>query len=167
MNLVNEQWETIKDFPNYMISTESRVLNKTTLNMVSVHPHKHGHRVVRLWKDNTTKLCKIYRLKAIAFIPNPENKREVNHLDGDRTNEDLSNLEWATPKENMRHAIDNGFCGGQFKSGELVKITKDDVMLIRRWYKSGFFDRSKIKKVFNIHPDHASKIAKGRLLAHV
>lgn len=150
-----------------MISTESRVLNKSTLNMVSVHPHKHGHRVVRLWKNNTTKLCKIYRLKAIAFIANPENKKHVNHLDGNRMNEDLSNLEWATPQENMRHAIDNGFCGGQFKKGDLRKLSNDDIILLRRWYRSGFYDYTKLDKVFNCHKTHADKVAKGRLLAHV
>lgn len=102
------QWCIIPEFPNYKISTDSVVVNIVTGKKVSVSMHKHGYRVVRLWKNNTTKLCKIYRLKSICFIPNPENKPEVNHLDGDRLNEDLSNFEWATPSENMKHAFITG-----------------------------------------------------------
>ena len=47
----------------------------------------------------------IHRLEAIAFLPNPENKREIDHIDGDRLNNSLENLRWVTPKENMNNPI--------------------------------------------------------------
>jgi hypothetical protein len=50
----------------------------------------------------------LHRLKAITFIPNPENKPQVNHKDGNKLNNDLNNLEWTTISENIQHSYDNG-----------------------------------------------------------
>jgi hypothetical protein len=146
-------------------------MNKTTLNMVSISYNKlHKHRAVRLWRNGKTRLLKVYRLKAIAFIPNPGNKREVNHKDGNRMNEELSNLEWSTPSENMKHSFNNGLCKGFFKKGldsQNIKLTESDIKLLRRWKSSGFYERSKLSKVFNVCNDHADKVAKGRLATYV
>lgn len=62
-----------------------------------------GYKYVRM--DHSNKL--IHRLVALAYIPNPEHKPEVNHIDGDKTNNHVNNLEWVTPKENIHHAIAN------------------------------------------------------------
>jgi len=67
-----------------------------------------GYYTVCLCKGNIKKSYKVNRLIAITFIPNPENKPQVNHKDGNRLNDDVSNLEWATAKENNQHALDNG-----------------------------------------------------------
>ena len=61
-----------------------------------------------LWRDNKGKSCYVHRLVAEAFIPNPDNLAEVNHIDGDRQNNHLNNLEWVTREGNLRHAIDTG-----------------------------------------------------------
>lgn len=132
---MEKRWSIIKDFPNYKISSDSEVINLTTGNRVATPMHQHGYRCVRLWNNGKTRLLKIYRLKAIAFIPNPDNKKEVNHLDGDRLNEDLSNLEWSTPSENMKHAVRTGLARMQFKSGldhVQCKLTRDQIYEIRR-----------------------------------
>lgn len=172
MNLADEKWSTAKGFSNYLISSESRVINKTTLHLMKSYIHKVlKFRVITLTDDNgRKKLMKMYRLKALAFIPNPEGKRDVNHLDGNRLNESLDNLEWATQKENMRHAVDNGFCGGQFEKGLnhfKVKTTKDDVLLIRRWYDSGFYDSKKVAKLFGISPQQANRIGQRKSALYV
>lgn len=157
-----------------MISTESRVLNKTTLKMVSVSLHQHGFRVVRLWNSGKTKLMKIYRLKSMAFIPNPYNKKYVNHKDGNRLNEDLSNLEWVTASENMKHAYNNNLSVGNFKKGDMKQIKRgtsvlshDDIKLLRRWYDSGFYDERKISKVFNVTGPYATRVATRKEAQHV
>lgn len=168
MNITEEQWETIKDFPNYMISSEGRILNKASLKFISTSINKrHKHRAVRLWNNGKSRLLKVYRIKAIAFIPNPENKREVNHLDGDRMNEDLSNMEWSTPKENMKHSFITGLAKGQFEKGKLVKLSIDDIKLIRQWHDSGFIDCKTASKVFNVSREHIKRIGTRKLLAHV
>lgn len=113
-----EIWKDIIGYPNYEISNLGVIKNKTTNHLLSISRHKQGQHVVGLWKNNTTRLFNLYRLLAIHFIPNPDNKPEVNHIDGDRFSfPKLENLEWCTPSENMKHAYNNGLSKGSFKSG--------------------------------------------------
>ena len=63
---------------------------------------------VSLWKNNRPTWVYVHRLVATAFIPNPHDKKEVNHLDGNRQHNHVSNLEWATRKENQNHAVRTG-----------------------------------------------------------
>ena len=66
-----------------------------------------GYKKVELHKDNKKrKSFKVHRLVAQAFIPNPENKREVNHIDGNKHNNNVNNLEWVTSSENKLHAFE-------------------------------------------------------------
>jgi hypothetical protein len=69
---------------------------------------KWGYRMVRLCKDMTYKGKTISRLVAQTFIPNPENKPQVNHINGLKDNDNLENLEWNTQSENQQHAIRTG-----------------------------------------------------------
>lgn len=63
---------------------------------------------VSLWKDKKSKDFLVHRLVAVAFIPNPENKPCINHIDGNPKNNNVENLEWNTYKENQNHSFDNG-----------------------------------------------------------
>jgi len=69
---------------------------------------RNGYYMVSLYKNDVEKKCSVSRLVAIAFISNPENKRTVNHIDGNKTNNNVSNLEWATQSENIINAYKNG-----------------------------------------------------------
>lgn len=64
---------------------------------------KDGYKTVTLWKDNKPYFRRVHRLVAEAFIPNPDNKPQVNHIDECKTNNFVSNLEWSTHKENINH----------------------------------------------------------------
>lgn len=83
--------------------------------------------MVNLSKDRIQKWYLVHRLKAIVFIPNIENKEQVNHIDGNKSNNDLSNLEWVTRSENMRHAYrigllkDHPFVGKSLMKGKFWK----------------------------------------------
>lgn len=70
--------------------------------------YKGGYQFVMLQYRKQKKLFPVHRLVALAFIPNPDNKPEVNHIDAIKDNNCVSNLEWVTGEENFKHAIDNG-----------------------------------------------------------
>ena len=67
-----------------------------------------GYMVVNLRKEGKNKVSFVHRLVAEAFIPNYDNKNTVNHIDGDKSNNNINNLEWSTYSENNKYAIDNG-----------------------------------------------------------
>ena len=70
--------------------------------------NRDGYKVVGLWKNNKSTAKTVHRLIALAFLPNPENKPCVNHINGDKQDNRLENLEWATYSENTIHSFENG-----------------------------------------------------------
>lgn len=98
----------------------------------------HGYYTVCLWKDGRSRSVYVHRLVATAFIPNPDGKREVNHMDGDKTNNNISNLEWVSRRGNAIHALE--VLGNRCLRGESspsAKLTEDDVRAIRKRYRKG------------------------------
>jgi hypothetical protein len=101
-------WKVIEDFPLYEISNEANVRRLGNENIRKTPVGKRGYPVLSLRKDGKTHICTLHRLLAKAFIPNPNNLREVNHKDGDKTNCSIENLEWCTSRENNVHARTTG-----------------------------------------------------------
>lgn len=89
---------------NYMISDAGRVYNKKHDRFLKPQIDNFGYVVVDLSSDNKHKKYKVHRLVAEAFISNPYNKPTVNHEDADKTNNDVTNLTWATYQEQKDHA---------------------------------------------------------------
>ena len=118
-----EEWRAINDFPIYNVSNFGNIKNTVT-GQVLKNSVKAGYCNVSLTNENYKKTLKVHRLVALAFIDNPENKSDVNHKDKNKLNNNLTNLEWLTRKENNIHR-----CEG-------VKITCN-----------------KNKEVLRIHPD--------------
>ena len=102
-----EIWKETKDNPNYLVSNTGRVRRRGSKVDHSVRDLK-GFLATDLYKDNSRSTKRVHRLVAEAFIPNPDGKPEVNHIDGNKHNNRVSNLEWVTSKENCRHAWDKG-----------------------------------------------------------
>ena len=92
----------------YSIDIFGNVTNLKTNKEVKQQKNKFGYMNVSLYKDGKQKKYKVHRLIAEAFIPNPQNKEQVNHIDGDKTHNVVWNLEWTTSKENNVHASDTG-----------------------------------------------------------
>jgi len=93
-----------------------------------------GYYNVSLAKDGKAKTFTIHRIVATAFLPNPENKPEVNHKNGIKNDSRLENLEWATEKENINHAIDTGLFKVKGEDNPAALLTEADVLEIRRKY---------------------------------
>jgi len=121
---------------------------------------KYGYKTISLHANGISKHFCISRLVALAFIPNPKNKPQINHKNGVKTDNKVINLEWATPSENMKHAYR---CLGRtspFKKGEKhinAKLTNKQVLQIRKLHKQGL-KQQVIADRFNIRQDHVSRI---------
>lgn len=104
----DEQWKPIEGLRNYEISNIGRVRNKNTGQIKTLNLRSNGYLYAHFTEDGKQYLKAVHRLVAKAFIPNPENKPFVNHIDGVKTNALPSNLEWCTPSENSKHAYETG-----------------------------------------------------------
>lgn len=104
-----ETWKDIKGFEGiYQISNMGRVKSfKADPNgrILSIKNSKGDYLNIVLCHGNKRRSVKVHRLVAEAFIPNPDNKPEVNHKDGNKQNNRVENLEWVTRIENQRHAL--------------------------------------------------------------
>ena len=97
---VIETFVKIDGFDNYEVSNLGKVRNMKSGRVLKPKPHKDGYLRHGLYKNNKQKTLLLHRIVATAFIDNPEAKPQVNHIDENKTNNDLSNLEWCTAKEN-------------------------------------------------------------------
>lgn len=102
-----EIWKDIKGYEGfYQVSNMGRI---RSIDGVTRKPVKYGlYLTIQLSKNGTEKLFYIHRLVALTFISNPLNKKEVNHIDGNKLNNMVKNLEWVTRRENAIHSIKNG-----------------------------------------------------------
>ena len=127
-----EQWKVVKGFENYLVSSLGNVKTINGKLKKVVYDSKNDYGYVELWKNNKGKKFRIHRLVAETFIPNTLGKEQVNHIDGDKKNNCVSNLEWVTPKENIRHSIENDLSSIKYGSKNLAsKLKEEDVKYIR------------------------------------
>jgi len=113
--------------------------------MLNAGSDKDGYLKVVLSKDRLRKTVSIHRIQAIAFIPNPLKKPCVNHKNGIKYDNNLSNIEWVTVSENAKHAHKMGLLST--KNG--AKVTEKEVLEIRKIGKSML--QKEIAKIYNIH----------------
>lgn len=119
----------------YDVTECGQVYSLIKRKFLKLTPNNRGYIRVKLYKGTESRTFQVHRLVAEAFIPNPDNKLTVNHIDGNKTNNNVSNLEWATNLENNIHAIRTGLNSTdraiettkkrvkQFsREGELIKI---------------------------------------------
>lgn len=110
---MEEVWKPVVGFEGlYEVSSKGRVCSiqfhgKPRTKLLSQSNRKYGYRQVKLrdWKKGITVTAQVHRLVAEAFIPNPENKPQVDHIDTVPWNNNLENLRWTTPLENQRNPI--------------------------------------------------------------
>lgn len=170
---IKEEWRPIKGYEGfYEVSNLGRVRSLdreivrnderkqfyhgiTLKNIIT----KIGYAAVFLCKNNKYTLSHIHRVVATAFIPNPQSLPQVNHIDGNKQNNHVDNLEWCTAKQNTIHAFNTGL----IKSGakhHASKLTFEQVQKIRNEYIP--YDRLHggvaLSKKYGVSPETINKI---------
>ena len=105
---MKEEWKEIKDFDNYLISNYGNVKNKKTNKVFKKTLNHYGYIIYCLRKNNKGYVKKGHRLVAEAFIPNPNNYPIVMHIDNNKANPNIENLQWGTVSQNTKAAFDDG-----------------------------------------------------------
>ena len=114
---MSEKWKRVDGFPEYKVSTEGNIRSykdshgraKRLSHIIKARTNPNGYRIAVLYDDqHTPHQMSVHRLVAKAFIPDFDESLVVDHLDGDKSNNSLSNLELVTGRENSRRAVKNG-----------------------------------------------------------
>ena len=168
MDLENEIWKDIEGYEGiYQISNFGNVKN---LSRKKTRKPKicRGYVGIILSKIGKMKNLSIHRLIAKAFIPNPENKPQINHINGIKTDNRIENLEWVTGSENMIHAYANNIT--KAANGEnhgLSKLTEQKVKEIRNIAADKKYSFKEIAKIFRVNPSNISLIVNRKRWKHV
>jgi hypothetical protein len=140
----------------YDVTDDGKVWSYRTNKYLKSDLNNTGYSLIGLYKDGKRKRCLLHRLVAQAYCDNTDSKLEVNHVDGDKTNNCASNLQWTTAAENSQHAWDNGLRTATKAHREAVgktglstrKFNDAEVKYIRRMFTDFGFSQTNIAHHF-------------------
>lgn len=148
--MTEEIWRDIDGYEGfYQVSNLGNVrrLNKTKPPRILKQSLCRLYLRVDLCRDGKRKSCSVHRLVAETFIPNPDNKPEVNHIDGDKLNNRAENLEWCTSSENQLHAVATGLQKTD-ENNPTAKLTNEQARFVRG--NSDNLSQRQLAKMFSV-----------------
>lgn len=135
---MKEIWKDIPGYEgHYQVSNLGRVKSNTHSNhkktKILKNIPRNGYLSVILCNEKSKKNVFVHRLVAQCFVPNPENKPIVNHIDGNKSNSCADNLEWCTHKENTQHAIINGLMFNGKRYSKVIYQFDQNGIIVNTW----------------------------------
>lgn len=105
---MQSEWRTPKSIPFFIVSRSGAILVKDTMKPARISDNGHGYLQVQIMREGKRYTRYVHRLVAECFLDNPLLLAEINHKDGDKSNNSADNLEWCSRSENMKHAYRTG-----------------------------------------------------------
>lgn len=157
---MKEIWKDIEEYEGiYQVSNLGRVKRVDTDSILKGFKITKGYVGVRLSKNGIVSNKRIHRLVAQAFIPNPESKPQVNHIDEDKTNNMISNLEWSTSKENINHGTRNERAGKTMSKSKSIPII---AINIKTGESTEFYGSNECARQVGLSQGNITSVLKGR-----
>jgi hypothetical protein len=156
----------------YYVTEDGDVYSNKSGKLIKMKPQLVNKYFSIYLRGEYNKNFYVHRLVAECYLPNPNNLPEVNHDDGNKTNNNVSNLYWCTRSQNIKHAYDNGFKTPPIANGEksvLSKLTNENVLWIRENYipRHPEFGTRAFGKKFNMSHSQISKIIRNKRWKHI
>lgn len=150
-------FQQLKEDSRFEISQSGIIRNVKTKSIKSQYVSDTGYYMITISKNNKSKPYRVHRLLANNFIENPQKLKEVNHIDGNKLNNDLSNLEWVSHFGNMQHAFSTGLANNTGVKNGMAKLNEIKVCEIKELLKQGI-SQYKIATKYNVSRSTILKI---------
>ena len=161
-----ETYKTIPFAPNYAVSDLGNIKNIITGKVLKPFENGLGYKKVFLYNKPNRIQMYVHRLVALCFIDNSLNHKEVNHIDGNKNNNRLDNLEWCSRYENVQHAIIKGLWDLKGENHKNSKLSNSNVLEIKSLLKLGKSQKELAQK-FNVDKSLISLINRGKTRSQI
>ena len=160
-----EEWKIYPKDERYEVSTYGNVRMIGKIEPRKTRLSNKGYNRINIYKDGIHKTISVHIMVLETFVPNPENKPFCNHIDADRSNNNIENLEWCTQQENMSHAYKIGNRGKGEKHGRAL-LSEEQAKYIK-YELLGTMMQKDIARMFNVSEGAIQGIARGKNWSHI
>ncbi len=160
-------WYNISGFPEYEITKNGKIRHKKFKKLKSIYINDSGYKMVSINRNAKSSPQRVHRLLALTFIPNLNKMPHINHKDGDKYNNDLSNLEWTNILLNNQHGFKKGLINNTGENNGMSRLKENEVKSIKKILSEGGLSQYKISKIYNVSRSCISGIKLGRLWRHI